>query len=373
MSNSHHLKKVSLDFIRYANCWEDAELLLECLAPQPGQRLLSIGSGGDNSLALLSHSPEWVVAVDVNPVQIYLLELKKAAMQSFSREDYLQFIGFRAGGERKKQFQGIRQDLPSATRAYWDENLDLIERGLVHQGKFERYLRFFAKRVLPLIHSKGKIHQLLAPKTAAAQAAFYEKKWNNLRWRLLFKVFFSKWLLGLFGRDIRFMKEVEVPVGTFLLNKTARHLRSIYAQDNFILHYAATGNFGQHLPYYVQPGIYENIQAHLPRLLTVEGLAETAIERYGPFDGFNLSNIFEYMNPQQFQQTVRQLLAGSKPGAVYTYWNLMVPRRMSEVHSSIQAASATWQAEASERDRGFFYGAIHKDQHTIVSKKHPIS
>ena len=50
---------VQADFsiIRYAQCWEDADVLLAGLAVQPGDVCLSIGSGGENSLSLLTRDP----------------------------------------------------------------------------------------------------------------------------------------------------------------------------------------------------------------------------------------------------------------------------------------------------------------------------
>ena len=41
----------------YGQCWEDADLLVEALQPLTGRTVLSIGSGGDNSLALLAEGP----------------------------------------------------------------------------------------------------------------------------------------------------------------------------------------------------------------------------------------------------------------------------------------------------------------------------
>ena len=70
------------DFIRYANCWEDADILVEALQPAPGKRLVSIASAGDNTLSLLSGAPEKVVAIDLNPVQLACLELRCVAIRS---------------------------------------------------------------------------------------------------------------------------------------------------------------------------------------------------------------------------------------------------------------------------------------------------
>src|SRR5512133_4318587 len=87
-------ERAAFDFIRYANCWEDAEILLEGLRPPPGSRILSVASAGDNSLALLLSDPEIVVAADINPAQVALVELKRAAMRELEYTDFLEFLGF---------------------------------------------------------------------------------------------------------------------------------------------------------------------------------------------------------------------------------------------------------------------------------------
>ncbi|MBA3888585.1 MAG: DUF3419 family protein, partial [Acidobacteria bacterium] len=43
--------------IRYAQVWEDADILLQGLDVQPGDTCLSIASAGDNALALLTKNP----------------------------------------------------------------------------------------------------------------------------------------------------------------------------------------------------------------------------------------------------------------------------------------------------------------------------
>ena len=67
--------------LRYAQCWEDADLLLRALAPASEHRLLSIASAGDNTLSLLARAPKQVVAVDLSPVQIAALEMRVAAFR----------------------------------------------------------------------------------------------------------------------------------------------------------------------------------------------------------------------------------------------------------------------------------------------------
>ena len=49
--------RARFDRIRYANCWEDADILLEAMAIKPGGFYLSVSSAGDNRLSLLSGNP----------------------------------------------------------------------------------------------------------------------------------------------------------------------------------------------------------------------------------------------------------------------------------------------------------------------------
>ena len=80
-----HLADVNFDIIRYANCWEDADVLLEALSPNSDSKIMSIASAGDNCFSLLSTSPIKVVAVDISMPQLCLTELKKIAIQNFDR------------------------------------------------------------------------------------------------------------------------------------------------------------------------------------------------------------------------------------------------------------------------------------------------
>ena len=179
-------QKVDFDIIRYANCWEDADILLSGLSPERGNKILSIGSAGDNSFSLLCKQPEVVVAVDVNETQLYLIALKKACFQHLAWEEILEFLGFHPSVNRLMVFQSLKKDLPADARRYWESNTKLIEEGVVFQGKFEKYFRFFCRKILPWIHSKATIEAFFKEKKAPEQEKFYHEKWNTWRWRLLF-------------------------------------------------------------------------------------------------------------------------------------------------------------------------------------------
>ena len=357
---SAHLHKVDHGYIRYANCWEDADLLTEALDVRAGQRVLSIASAGDNSFSLLMNGPEVVVAVDINPIQLHLVELKKAAITALEHEDFLRFMGFRPSADRSRLFLAVADAMPARSADHWRKRLALLHTGLVDKGKFENYFRLFRTRVLPLVHGRARIAELLREKTGAEQERFYDERWNNWRWRLLFKVFFSRFVMGRLGRDPAFLEQVDVNVGEFIFQRAEAQLRSTACQHNEFLEFIKTGGFTRHLPHYARKENYDRIRANIHRLVTMQGLAEDVFKRYGAFERFNLSNIFEYMPPDVFAGVTKDIVDNASPGARLVYWNLMVPRRMSGVDDRLMHQEAH-SASYSGRDKGFFYRAMHLD------------
>jgi S-adenosylmethionine-diacylglycerol 3-amino-3-carboxypropyl transferase len=355
-------EKVSFDFIRYANCWEDADILLKGLNPAPGSKILSIGSAGDNSFSLLTTDPQLVVAVDVNKIQLYLIELKKACILHLSYAEVLQFLGFRPSDKREETFNRMKQHLTEEVQTYWQKNIAQIRQGIISQGKFEKYFQLFSGKILPWIHSGNTIEKLFATKDSAAQKEFYDKQWNSWRWRLLFKIFFSKYVMGKYGRDPEFLKEVKVPVGEHIFQKAGRHLQSVPAQNNFMLRYNLTGSFGELLPHYLQPENFQKVKANLDKLQILDGYAEDAIKKFGNFNSMNLSNIFEYMDADLFAKTAQQLIDATEPGGKLAYWNLMVPRRISSTFPERATYQESLSRQLSEADKGFFYNQFIIDQ-----------
>lgn len=343
-------EKVKLDFIRYSNCWEDADVLLKGLNPREGSRIISIASGGDNSFALLSSNPEKVVTIDISEVQLFLCELKKAAFQHLEYEEVLAFTGITNSRKRLYTYGKISPSLSSGARHWWDNHLTLIEKGIVHIGKFERYFTFFRKWILPLIHSRKNNLELFKPKSQEEQTLFYDKKWNTWRWKLFFKMFFSEYVMGKFGRDPEFMKHVTVPVSTFIYDKAAKHLQTVDCQSNYLLQYIHLGCFDTTLPFYLRKENFSSIKSNLKQL---EFRKENLLDELkgNNFTHLNLSNIFEYISTEEFKNSALYFHQHLPKGSKLFYWNLMCPRSFAEVNPEKFILHKTSEIP----DMGFFY------------------
>lgn len=345
--------KVDFGLIRYANCWEDADVLLGALSLQPGARVLCIASAGDNALSLLRTAPAAVVAADLSQAQLSLTELKQMAFARLSYGELCTLLGLNPGPERMSLYRHIRKHLSQQAREFWDERSSLIETGIIHAGKFERYFRVFRKYLLPLVHSRKTTRDLLAPKTGQAQSAFYNRHWNNQRWKLLMNLFFSKGIMGKYGRDPEFLKQVTISVPAYIRQKAEEHLQSVYCQDNYLLHMILTGHFGSVLPHYLRPENFESIRQHIGRLSLSAADAGQAL-REQSFDAYALSNIFEYIPEPAFRELAGEWSDHIPAGARLAYWNLMAPRRLSVVAPELYCAAEPGE-DITAPDKGFFY------------------
>src|SRR5262252_7862567 len=107
---SHRVRQTweARPLVRYANCWEDAAVVSAGLAPLEGARCLSIASAGDNALNLLAGGAAEVLAVDLNPAQLAVVELKAACFAGLSHGETVRFLGAAGPGEDAQRLATYR-------------------------------------------------------------------------------------------------------------------------------------------------------------------------------------------------------------------------------------------------------------------------
>src|SRR4051812_7730980 len=171
----------SADFsiIRYAQVWEDADVLLDALDIQSGDTCLSIASAGDNALAMLAKNPHRVVAIDLSAAQLACLELRVAAYRKLQHEELLELIGSRLRRPRYQLYQHCRDELSNGAGEFWDQRPQIIPRGIGGGGKFERSFEIFRTAVMRLIHSRTGIDRLLAGGSLSQRRRFYNEYWDT--------------------------------------------------------------------------------------------------------------------------------------------------------------------------------------------------
>ena len=346
--------------IRYAQCWEDADILLPALDVQPGETVVSIASAGDNTLSILTQDPGRVVALDLSAAQLACLELRVAAYRTLDHTELLELIGSRPSQRRPGLYAKLRPALGDGARRLWDAMPREIEAGVGSAGKFEHYFTLFRRFVLPLVHSRKTIDRLLEGGTREERIAFWDTTWDTWRWRALFRVFFSRTVMGRLGRDPEFFRYVDVPVSERLMARGRYAGTELDPADNPYAQWIFTGTHRTALPHALRPENFDVIRENLDRLEwhlqpLEDFLAEAGSEAV---DAFNLSDVFEYMSEQNAERVLSQIAESGKPGARLAYWNMLAPRSRSDALADRIASMPELSAELFAQDKAYFYSAF---------------
>jgi S-adenosylmethionine-diacylglycerol 3-amino-3-carboxypropyl transferase len=357
LSSTEAAARADFTHIRYAQCWEDADILLDALAIRAGDVCLSIASAGDNSFSLLTQNPAKVVAVDLNPAQLACAILRKAAYARLEHGQLLELIGSRPCPTRDALYARCRADLTDEARQFWDARPELIAAGIGSAGKFERYFALFRRRVLRWIHTRRRIDALLAGGSVEERRRFYQSTWNTWRWRWLFRIFFSRTVMGRFGRDPAFFQYVQGSVSRRIMARSEHALTELNPAENPYLQWILTGGHTTALPHALRPENFDAIRRHLDRIQFHNCSIEEYLSRHPQerIDRMNLSDIFEYMSEPNYHALLELLVRHANSGARLVYWNMLVPRSRPDGFSDRLRPLADLAERLFLRDKAFFY------------------
>jgi S-adenosylmethionine-diacylglycerol 3-amino-3-carboxypropyl transferase len=343
--------------VLYGQVWEDADVLLDALDVQPGDVCVSIASAGDNALALLGRSPARVIAIDRSEAQIYCLDLRVAAFRTLEHPELLELFGSRASTRRTALYRRCRTQLSPAAREFWDARPDAIACGIGGAGRFERYFTLFRQWLLPLVHSKAVVERLAADKPRHERERFYDAEWDTWRWRALFRVFFSRTLMGRLGRSRECFAYVDGEVADPILKRTRHALTTLNPAENPYIHWILTGTHGAALPYVLRPEHFDTIRGNLDRLEWRRGSLHDYLAQAddGTVDCCNLSDVFEYMSLEEYRRVLGELVRVCRPGARLAYWNLLADRTRPVSLAGRLRPLESLARDLHSRDRAFFY------------------
>jgi S-adenosylmethionine-diacylglycerol 3-amino-3-carboxypropyl transferase len=351
----------------FAQCWEDPELDIEGLAPTRSDRVLVVTSGGCTALSILTRGPRELIAIDMNPAQSYLLELKLAGIRILDDHDaYLKLLGVRfvedkapEGPPPAELYRRVRPLLSPDAQEFWDAHADWIQKGVLWCGRYESYLALF-RRLLHIVVGRKTVRELLrlAP---AEQARFYRERWDTAGWRLLFRMFFSRYVLGRRGLDPMFFRHVEgVPSFGEHWRQAAEHvLTELPVRTNYFLAQIGTGAYlnREHVPRYLHPCTFDELKRHADRVRIVTGELESFLSqrRGNSIDKFALSNVFEWVDQDSYEQILRQVWRVGSHGARLCYRNLLVYRERPRSLAPVLRSHCSDAQDLLFGDRSFVY------------------
>ena len=172
----------------YNTCWEDPAIDRQALQLTPRDSILVITSAGCNALDYALQGPAVVHAVDANPRQTALLELKLAGVRALDFEDFFLLFGLGRHPAFEELYRDVlRAGLSEFAQRYWDRNGDWFRQpdardtfyyfglsGMVARG-FRAYLR-----VRPKL--RDGIEAMFEARSLDEQRAVYASRIEPLMW-----------------------------------------------------------------------------------------------------------------------------------------------------------------------------------------------
>ena len=172
----------------YNTCWEDPSVDRRALNLDADDRVLVITSAGCNALDYALAGPARVHAVDANPRQSALLELKLAAIKRLEFEDFFKIFGDGHHGRFAHIYRELlRDELSPFAQSWWDGRTHWFcgtagrdsfyfygLAGIVARG-FRAYLDFRPELRLA-------VHSLLESRSLSEQQDIYDRRVHPLMW-----------------------------------------------------------------------------------------------------------------------------------------------------------------------------------------------
>jgi S-adenosylmethionine-diacylglycerol 3-amino-3-carboxypropyl transferase len=193
MTLGDHLSQRLFSFVHgrnliYNACWEDPRLDHRALQIGPNDTVLLITSAGCNALDYALAGPQHVYAVDVNPRQNALLELKIAGIRALRFDEFFAVFGHGRYEDFPAAYRSrLRPQLSIASREFWDRRLNFFtgaDRPSFYfhgtSGMFAWLINLYLDGVARV---RSAINEMLAAPSIQDQERIYRREIAHALWR----------------------------------------------------------------------------------------------------------------------------------------------------------------------------------------------
>lgn len=294
---------------------------------QPHDKVLSVASGGEVPLTLLCLNENiHITAVDLMPSQILLCRLKLLTALYVDFPLSGRFLGYAPmkRSERRELFTHmIKPHLAEEEGVYWQQNLPYIERGIVGLGRFERYIGKM-RLIARLFIGDRNLKSLIACKTAIEQQSVFSNQIatrKSLRW--LFRMAFHPRLYKNRGLQEQALIHARTDTGQRFYRRFELFCTGTPSSTNYFLHYFLTGkcHTPESYPEYLQPRYKDRLLANYRNLEFKHFSFQDALreKNIGYFNKIHFSNLGDWMDSAEFNETIQLLTTRCLPGTKIVY------------------------------------------------------
>ena len=249
----------------YNTCWEDPAVDRLALDITPDDVMLVITSAGCNVLDYALEGPACIHAVDANPRQSALLELKQAAIRTLDYEDFFALFG----SGRHRRIEALYRDLLRAqlggfSREFWDRHWHWFaptraSRSFYFRGLSGAVAHAFGA-YLALRPALGRaVRHIFDAVTLEQQRDIYDRQIAPRLWSPALRWLMSRQLtMNMLGVPQTQREQVEAQhqggVAGFVREAMDYVFRQLPVHDNYFWRLYVFGGYGEQCcPRYLQP------------------------------------------------------------------------------------------------------------------------
>lgn len=354
--------------IAYSTTWEDFDTINAALKIQKNEKIISITSAGDNILNAALLKPKKILAVDFNPNQNHLLKLKITAIKKLKHKKFLELIGVHPSKRRIKIYRSIRKNLNDETKSFWDTNKSLIKKGIIYNGKQERYIQLLGRYIRSL---KGDhcLEELLKCKNTKQQKKFFNKNLKGFFWNLFFRIVYSKPVMLIVKDKLVFNQITENHYPKKFRSRVEKAIKTLPLNTNSFASLALMGYYldKKFYPEYLKKENYKTLKKYVNRIEIKTGDITQILKKLPDksYDKFNLSNVFDWVNKEEFKKNLKEIIRISRNKGRFCYYNTLMKRDIPKNLKNIRVYKKQ-SKKLLEKDRSFLYENF---QYGIIYKK----
>jgi len=349
--------------LRYSQSWEDYNVIKEALDIRKNDIIVCILSSGDNFLNLLCSEPKLAYGFDKNLAQIHEVKLKLVAIKNLEYEDFIKLLGYVGEGkERIKIFFDLANKLDEDTYKFWKKHLKIIRRGMAFQGHTEKKYSLFKNIIKFLLGNYYQKYIYLDNKEDRKK--IYEKKINRLYLKILSRLFMNRIVIRfIYHKDL--IKNLPPSFDYYKLfwEKLERIFVDIGCANNPYMFWQFTGEILSNQDLwqpYLKKENYNILKSNIDKTVVIQKDIYDGLKDIddGIIDAFYLSDIFDWMNFDEMEKVLREILRVSKPGAKIVSFVIMQDKELSKNLEKNFRYNQIKSRKLVEMDRVGFYPKI---------------
>jgi S-adenosylmethionine-diacylglycerol 3-amino-3-carboxypropyl transferase len=314
----------------YNTCWEDPRLDRVALNMGPGDNVLVITSAGCNALDYALTEPNHVYAVDMNPRQNALLELKLSGIRNLEYEDFFALFGKgRLPDGRRIYHDTLRASLSPWSQTYWDKWIKFFDnsrrsfyfRGT--SGSFARMINLYVDRVCKV---RPEIDRILTADSVEAQSRIYYDQLHDRFWSKSMQFAMNRdTTLSMVGVPKAQRRQVETQYEGGVVRFIQDCVESVFAKlplaDNYFWRVYLTGEYAQDCcPEYLRPDNFQRLKGGLVDKVSVHtNSVQAFLEQHdGQISRFVLLDHMDWLSDKFFpllELEWQSILDRAAPGA----------------------------------------------------------